>query len=327
MRNILNKYVSEFGDLAIFDVDKLYDWLSNYNNLDYKLLYQYILILKCGNIQNFYQRGKDLTRVELNDLIIGCKTKTNLDMDVVKKCLYDILSVLKMNFLYEESFFVEKNNVNIQTIKDTAFLSYDEIDKELNHAKSLLSQDKNYDDAITILTRLCKCGSPEAMYELGMCYTEGKGTVVFKEKGFNYLLAASQNGNPKARAKLGKYYYNKGDYASAYECYTKAGVISVSSDAKKNIVEILNQKKTNLILLLLQGISVLIMWIFMIINPITIHHLYNLLGLSIPINIIATGVYILGLNYFYKTKFNNLKWISMILMLLYALNLFVLALN
>ncbi|MCD8028133.1 MAG: hypothetical protein LUF02_05640 [Erysipelotrichaceae bacterium] len=56
MVGLLKNYIEQFGKDALFDTDKLIEFLTD-KEVNKKELYQIVLILKCGNISDFVERN------------------------------------------------------------------------------------------------------------------------------------------------------------------------------------------------------------------------------------------------------------------------------
>ena len=61
MVGLLKNYIAQFGKDALFDTDKLIEFLTD-KKVNKKDLYQLVLILKCGNISDFVQRNETKIR-------------------------------------------------------------------------------------------------------------------------------------------------------------------------------------------------------------------------------------------------------------------------
>lgn len=323
MRELLSKYISLNGENSIFDTGKLQEYLLSCN-ADAKEVFQIILILRCGNIKEYVERNdKSFSSVEINNIIIGCEKQTGLNMETVKKCLYNILMSLGIDCRYEKIFIPSTDNGSYE-FTETSFIPTDEIENELEKAEVFINGENEIEKAIEIYIRLAKAGSPTAMYNLGMCYFDGIGTEKSEEKGLKWIEAASKNGDPRAKIKLGDYYYFnnnifKRNFNKAYDLYSSPGVLTVNPSIKHNIVNILNQKKTNFIVLVFGGILTVLIWVFLFLYPSLTHNAHNLIGLGIPLTVISSLIYG-GACYLYRVyKYNNLKIIIDLMMLIWSI--------
>ncbi|MCD8028134.1 MAG: sel1 repeat family protein [Erysipelotrichaceae bacterium] len=177
--------------------------------------------------------------------------------ETVKKHLYNILYSLEIDCEYEKFFAPSEISEDIECT-ESSFISSGHLANELAKAESLMNNGA-VDKALELYTKLAKSGSPVAMYNLGMCYYDGIGTEKSVEKGLKWIEAAAGNGDARAKIKLADhYYYNENifnrNFSKAYELYSGPGVLAVNPSVKRNIVSIINQKKTNFIVLILGGI-------------------------------------------------------------------------
>lgn len=331
MRDLLSKYISLNGESSIFDTDKLQEFLMS-SNADAKEVLQIILILRCGNIKEYIERNdKNFSSAEVNNIIIGCEKQTELNRETVKKCVYDILIVLGIDCNYEK-FFIPSDVNDSYDFTETSFISTDEIEKELEKAELFFSSGNENDKAIEIYIKLAKAGSPRAMYNLGMCYFDGIGTEKSEEKGLKWIEAAAKNGDPRAENKLGDYYYFndnilKRNFNKAYEMYSAPGVLTVNPKIRDNIVNILNQKKINFVVLIFGGILTVLMWLFLFLYPSLTQNAHNLIGLGVPLTVFSSLIYG-GTCYLYRLyKYNNLKILINLMMFIWSVYPLVLSIS
>lgn len=330
MVGLLKNYIAQFGKDALFDTDKLIEFLTD-KKVNKKDLYQLVLILKCGNILDFVERNETkITSVEINNIIIGCVRDTELSRETVKKHLYNILYSLGIDCEYEKFFVPSEASEDIE-YTETSFISTGHISNELSRADKFMNNGVQ-DKAFEIYIKLAKSGSAAAMYNLGMCYFDGIGTEKSEEKGLKWIEAAAANGDARAKIKLGDYYYFndnivKRNFSKAYELYSGIGVLTVNPKIKNNIVNILNQKKVNLIVLALGAVLTLIMWVFLFINTQSVHHGSTLVGWGIPLTIVPTLIYGFACYLYKKLKYNNLKILITGMLIIWAIYPLILAIN
>ena len=273
MQDILRSYISFYSADDLFNTEQLLSFLIN-KNVDLCTSYQIVMLLKLGNVREYYVHcEKTMSSVEINNILMCCESKTGLKREIIKKHLYSILMALGVDCAYEKFFspsdtdkslFALRGDVENSAVIEMAFCSSKEISKGLKYAQELLDSG-NYDVAINIYIRLAKCGSVKAMYILGKAYFEGiYGTAKSEKKGLMWLKLAAENGHPQARVMLGDYYYeNKKQYNKAYEMYSGAGTLSVDDNVKDKIADILNKRQTNFSFLFFGAVLILAMWIFL----------------------------------------------------------------
>lgn len=342
MKELLKSYISQFGTESLFDADALTDYLTEHKAND-KQICQIVLMIKCGNIKEYIERNDGgLTSVELNSMIIGCMNGTGLSREVVKDYLYCILCALNIDCAFERVLLpVEENAVGrayekLQSNKDlhfveTSYIPYESIEKELNIADSFFKH-KHEDLAFDVYLRLAKAGCPQAMYHVGIMYFDGLGTEKSAEKGFKWVCAAAENGDPRAKARLGDYYYQNDDifkrnFQKAYELYSGAGVLTVDPKIKGKIVNILNQKKINFIVLIFGALLSVFMWVFLFSNSPSVNSGVGCIGWGIPLTIIPTLIYAFACYLYSFNKYNNLKVFITAMTIIWSIYPLILALN
>ncbi len=247
---------------------------------------------------------------------------------------------------------LDKGDVSLDTYNGY-FIPKDEIDRMLQKADSHLLFFR-YDKAVEIYRELSKVGSAIAQYKLGLCYEYGIVTEPDKDLALSFYAASAKNGYSKAAQKVGDYFFYSGSpfencYDIAYRYYmlpgaeasfndkgddylmTGAQTASVfqnakanepnhtyskdsSSSVKENVTRIINQRKMNLILLVIGGIAAVMLIVFLLMNQVSVHHGYNLLGLGIPVTVIACLIYLCEIVYYSVTKYNSLKYLTVVMM-------------
>jgi len=329
MRSLLSQYVSENGEDQLFNCDKLQAYLKS-NNANTKDTLHVIMMLRCGNIKECVSRNeKKLSGVEINNMIIACELETELNREAVKKWLFVILMTLGVDCAYEKYFAPTENG--LLEAKETAFISSTLEEEELLRAGRMMLVEETRKDATEIYLKLAKSGSARAMYQLGVCYLDGIGTQQSKEEAYKWFSAASENGNPEAKAKLGDYYYYhesilKRDFTKAYQMYSGVGVLSVDKKVKDNVVNIINQKKTNFIVLILGGILIALLWVFVFVNNIALHSGVGLIGLGVAMAALSTILYAGAWFVYSVSKYNNIKVIMSLILIIWSVYPIVLSL-
>ena len=158
-----------------------------------------------------------------------------------------------------------------------------------------------------------------------------KDGIRTKELGMYWIEAAAKNGEPRACEKMGDYYYSRYEFDTtqykALEMYSSPGVLTINPRVKERIVNILNQKRINLLVLSASGVLLLLMWVFLFVVNVSVHHTSNILGLGIPMTILSTIIYALSWGYYKMTVYNNVKWFSVLMLLFWSIYPLVLAIN
>lgn len=342
MNIALNNYINEYGDNAIWDVEKLCEYLSR-NNVDYKTIYYYALVLRFGNLKDIFSRTEQkVSSVMLNTAIINTVKNTGIRQSIVQDVFSDVFASLHIG--YEGETLFGFNTETSEIIPVESQLSPTNSKKQLKKAEKLLSNnvDSDVNDAVQIYEELANSGSAEAMYMLGVIKkreyeAESNGLLnraftakenKHEEEMIQKLFECSAaNGYGKAKAELGDIYYNRQDFDKAYEYYTAPGVTTVKPDTKQKIISILNQRVKNVWLLILGGILLFGMWLFMFLNPYSIHHHIALFGWGILINIIATLIYgLMGFSV-QKFRYQNHKILAVIMAIIWLIYPIILSVN
>lgn len=342
MNIVLNNYIKEFGNEAIWDIDKLCKYLSN-NNVDYKTIYHYALVLRFGDIKDILSRTEQrVSSVMLNTAIINTVNNTGLRQSVVQDVFSDVFAALHISYEGETLFGFNTENGDTFPIKRQ--LSPEKIDRKLRIAKNNLknSDETSLSEAIQILNELANSGNAEAMYLLGtvkkselrnelnrlynrvLTSEERKHELDIVQKLFE---CAAANGNANAKAELGDMYFEEENYDKAYEYYSAPGVITVKSITKNRLVSILNQRIKNTWLMILGGVLLLSIWIFMFFNLNSVHNNYALFGWGIAINMLVSLVYGYMCYSIQKRRYQNHKLFIFVMMVLWSIYPLILAIN
>lgn len=333
MSSLITDYVSEFGEEAIFDTEKLKDYFIKNDALP-SYMYQILLVIEGSGFKDVIERNEErLSSVVLNSLFINCMESTKLSANIIKTRLAEILDAMKISYNYEvfvlhEDY--ESNNSNALPI-EAAWISLQEQDAMWDKAKLAASAGR-YDEAYQMFFKLSKAGNAQAMNQIGLFYFNGWGTEKDPQKALIWFENAAKNGCVEAVKFIGDYYYENDDiltrsFAKAYKCYTSPGVISYDTTVKTRIVNIINQKQTNIISLLLGGFALIFMWIFTFSFHSCVHSGSNVIALGVILSVIVTLIYALAWYVFKLFKYNNIKYLLPIITVLWAIYPFVLAIG
>ena len=335
MSTVLNNYVATYGEKAIFDTNQLQSYMLQ-NSATNQLTYQTLLVIECSSLKDFVEKGENkLSSVALNTLIINCVESTKLSYEAVRNVLFDILQAMHFSCNYE-NFYLQETPQPFYThrsfpLQEAAFYSNRE-QSTLMAKATMLEKGEKYDEAYEIYYRLAKAGNSEAMYRIGLFYLKGLGTETNSEKALMWFENSAKNGNPKANKYIGDYHYEQEefwnrDFSKAYECYTSPGVIAYEPSVKERIIKIINQKKTNVITLVISGIAVLLMWVFMIICHTTIHNAINVIGWGIALDVLATGILGVSIFAYFTFTYRNIKYLLPALSIIWAIYPLILVIN
>lgn len=338
MNLVLKNYVAKNGKDAILDTTELSEYLLEHKNSP-NYVYQLVLFIKAGNIKDYigYEENS-LNSVSINNILIESQRSTGLTKDIIKALMFDILIACGYNCEYEKYYESDSSiignpleNKTEFSINETAFVGYEETKSALKIAIADYEMGL-YSQALEIFRRMAKSGNPTSMYYIGLSYSEGRGTEQNKDEAYKWFYLAAKNGEPRAKVKVGDYYYNhdnpvKRDYKKAYENYSGLGVLSVEPKVKAKIVNILNQRKVNLFVLAASGAIVVLMWLFLIFVNTSVHHSTAMLGLGVPLTILSTVIFAVSFYYFFATKYNNIKLFTVVMLLVWFVYPLVLAIN
>ncbi len=342
MNIALNNYINEYGNDALWDTDKLSEYLLN-AKVDKKTVCHYTLVIAFGDLQDIVSRSdKTIPSVMLNTAIINTVRNTGLKQSVVQDAFSDVFAALHIS--YEGETLFGFNTENGTTFPIERQLAPDKVDRKLRIAKNNLknSDETSLSEAIQILNELAYSGNAEAMYLLGivkrkelsndlnriynrvLTSEERKHELDMVQKLFE---SAAANGNAKAKAELGDIFYEEEDYDKAYEYYSAPGVITVKSSTKERLVSILNQRIKNTWLMILGGVFLLCIWLFMFLNLKSVHNNTALFGWGIPINLIVSLAYGYMCYSIQKRRYHNHKFFIFVMMVLWSVYPLILAIN
>ena len=342
MNITLNNYIKEYGNNAIWDKEKLYEYLVN-KEVDNKTILHLSLVLSYGNIKEILDRSEQkISSVMLNSAIVNTVNNTGLKQSVVQGVFSDVFTALHIS--YEGETLFGFNTETGEPVSISGSLSSADIEQKLLVAEKLMRsfEESGISEAVQIYEELSKSGSSEAMYMLGVIKRrelDGELNKIYnrvltaEEKKHEQELichlfkCAAANGCAKAKAELGDIYYEDCDYDTAYEYYSAPGVVTVKPNTKERIVAILNQRIQNVWLLVLGGVLLAGMWIFMILNLDSVHNFRALYGWGISINSIVSFVYVCMCYSIQKYRYKSHKMFIFIMLILWFVYPLILAIN
>lgn len=354
MNITLNNYIEEFGRNAIWETETLCEYLAQ-KGVDKKTIFHLSLVLNYGDIKEIVDRTEQkVSSVMLNTVITNTVNNTGLKQYVVQSILSDIFSALNISYDGNTLFGFDTETGRHIPISGPVFPT--DTEKLLSLAKKLMEKSKESDTAQTdqmseilniahavqIYEELSKSGSPEAMYMLGVIKRQELGrefnrihnrVLTAKERKHEQELidhlfrSAATNGFAEAKVELADMYYDNFEFDKAYEYYSAPGVVTVKPDSKNKIVAILNQRTQNVWLLVLGGVLLIGMWVFMILNPISIHAFSALFGWGIVINSIVSLIYAYMCFSIQKNRYKSHKLFIVVMLILWFIYPLILAIN
>lgn len=212
------------------------------------------------------------------------------------------------------------------------------------------------------LFKLARYGVPEAFYLLGNYYYEKIVGNYFYEKTadansitldgpyMQYYQAAADEGVPEAFVRLGDIYYGGpnsidipasirqiglrntiarlGHFNSvAYQYYSKPGAYPSDAEHRKKIRSIFAQKRNNIIMLLLNLITVVATFVFVLSFQNSAVDLRPYLTIGLIFAVLSALVFGTAVFYNYKHKYNSLRWSVFLNGFLWAVYFLMLSLN
>ena len=193
------------------------------------------------------------------------------------------------------------------------------------------------------LFRLARYGVPEAFYLLGNYYYEkivgndfyektvDENAVALDGPYMQYYQAAADEGVPDAFVRLGDIYYGGpntfGFFESirqiglrntiarlghlnsvAYQYYSKPGAYESDAEHRQKIRSIFAQKRRNIIMLIMNLITVIATFVFAISFHYSAVGHRSHLALGVIFALLSTLVFGAAVLYNYKNKYNSLRW-------------------
>ncbi len=176
------------------------------------------------------------------------------------------------------------------------------------HQMDMLYIEKKYDELLQIAEPLCGMSNPTACYYCGLCYLTGSGVSENIGRAVPLLKLAAQGGEMRAWNALGDYYSSqhcKNVYRMelAYRCYTICGSHAVSSQQKKKITEMVENKAKYKKDIVYAAIFPALMLVFLLIAGITGAFGQLYLGVGIALAVVCLLVY--GAFLFLQEKFTH----------------------
>ena len=342
MNNFLNKYVNEFGKDALWETEKLYDYLSQ-NSVSHKYIYHLVLVLNFGDLEDIINRSEQrIPSVMLNTAIINTVNNTGLKQKIVQDVFSDVFVALHIGYEGETLFGFNTEKGAVYPIEGN--LSPSETERKLESAKKKIKENNeaSISEAVQIYNDLSKSGDAEAMYMLAVIKRKELDSEL--NRLYNRILTAEErkneqdmikrlfecaaaNGNAKAKAELGDICYENENYDKAYEYYSAPGVVTVKPNTKERIVSILNQRINNGWLIIIGGIFLLGIWVFLFLNSKSVHNSITMFGWGIPINILVSLVYGYMCFSIQRVRYHSHKLFVFIMMILWSIYPLILAIN
>lgn len=340
MNQTLIEYVKLNGSDALFQTEQLRSFFSQRGG-EMKYACQLSLVLDCGDIRDIAARAEEkVSGVALNTAIINTVRNTGLKQTVVQELFSDIFCALDIRF--EDTTLRGFDTETGEEVTVETLLSPAEESIQIKKAQNLVSSGTPdaVASAVDIYNRLAAAGSAEAMYRLGLLkkaelendlnriYNKTLTAEESKketETVRRLFAAAAANGVVEAKAELGDLYYEEHKLDKAYEYYSAPGVVSVKPDTKERIVSILNQRKTNVLVMILSGVMLIGMWAFLFAVPASVHHGAALYGLGIPLTAVATLIYAVQGVLLKLLRYQSLKALPFAMLLIWLIYPLVLA--
>ena len=320
MNNKLNEYVRQYGREALFDGQMLRDFLDP-EHTESKYVNRLMLALQCGSLNNWLERAENsISAVELNTILINTVNLSGLKQRTVRTLLEDILTAAEISYPSNTLLGFDTETGAVSSVGCLYDVREAAQDLRLAEQFSQDGTDEGRKKAVDIYSTLAKRGDAEAMYMLGVMKRrelnseEAYGRKLNAEdkkrlgdEAIRLLETSAADGYGKAKSELGDIYYERGNYDKAYEYYTAPGVVTVFPHTKEHVVNILNLRRANLIMIILGGLLTALLWMFLALNHVSAHNSFELLGLGIPVSVIATLIYASMLLVRFRFKYADLK--------------------
>ena len=336
MSSILKEYTDLCGTSALFDDDRLREYMID-RRIDKGTIYSTLMILNCSFLRDFVENNNGkLSSVAVNTMIMNCIEITKLSPDVVRRTVFNALDAAGMQYSFE-TFYKDasRGKANITQpryrLHETAFIPDSEQSVMWTTAEGY-ENSGDYGAAYTEYKRLANAGNSAAMFRIAEFYRRGLGTNKDEDEALRWYRSAAENGDMRANKYMGDYYYENEifilrDFEQAYKCYSSPGVLATDARIADRIVDIINQKSTNIITLILSGIAVILMWAFIFLVHTGVHSGGNLIGWGIGLTAAATLVFGAALFVNRKSKYRNVKYFVPLMTVIWAVYPLILVIN
>ena len=318
--NCLRKIIAERGPEILKDCAALGVELKK-TNCNEAVYYQILLLLKVSNLTQYIpQISTGISMIDINNIVSCAEKQTGLSKKTIKMVLSAIFFGLSLPSSLEHVVFPKDKTYAFRDSVMDDLQKYDAKLREI-HNYILLDRIKEFMELVPILDTAVRAGHPEALYLKGLCFYKGFGTEEKLEDARYYLSLAAKNGSVRAHALLGDIYFEDPyfpDYDAAFKQYTIIGAVPLSEKRQKSVAVILQQKKTNIIDLgLASALWVLILVFSLLMGGGTFSYDFAPhWGGAICAIIFSTLVLVAGVLSFVYKKYNSIKWVIPVMMLI-----------
>lgn len=226
------------------------------------------LMTQVSGFRELLAQDPRTAQVDLDRYIQNAAEETGFNRDTVLRLTSSIMFALGGGMNCDLSS-ARKGDFAPQTVAALAYELYEEPLRIFqNNLDRLISTGAAVQLDFDRLEPLVNIGIPRAKYCLGYCLLVGIQMEANEERGVELLEEAADQGDSRAAAALGDYYYLSGGsdhWSRAYAYYTGFGASALNKARQSAITDILNQKLFNrkllrLCILLLAVLAVTAIW-------------------------------------------------------------------
>lgn len=203
---------------------------------------QLLLLTAVGGFEEFMLGSDHILQNDLDRFVYNAQRESGLSKWVILSLTADLAAALGYDVVENEEAFYATQDYGSAFVIPRSIYAKEQASIQASVEKTTSWADLSDDDQIK-LEQLAAAGSPWARFNLA-CYMKQAD----EDRAADLLKQAAADGYSAAQSALGDYYYKLGggsNWTKAYECYTGYGSLALNATRKKNLVNILNNKRYN----------------------------------------------------------------------------------
>lgn len=203
---------------------------------------QLLLLTKVSGFEEFMLGSDHILQNDLERFVSNAQQESGLSKWVILGLTADLAAALGYDAAVDDAAFYAAQDYGMAYVIPRSIYEKEQASIQASVEKNTSWADLSDDDQDR-LEMLAAAGSPWAKFNLAWYMKQTD-----EEKAAGLLKSAADDGYSKAQSALGDYYYKLGggsNWTKAYECYTGYGSLALNAARKKNLVNIINNKKYN----------------------------------------------------------------------------------
>lgn len=203
---------------------------------------QLLLLTKVSGFEEFMLGSDHILQTDLERFVSNAQRESGLSKWIILGLTADLAGALGYDVVMDEEGFYSAQEYSEAFVIPSSLYAREQASIQASVEKTVSWADLSDDDQMR-LEQLAAAGSPWAKFNLAWYMKQTDA-----DKAAELLKSAAADGYSKAQSALGDYYYKQGkgsNWTKAYECYTGYGSLALNATRKKNLVNIINNKRYN----------------------------------------------------------------------------------